>query len=690
MNGEGVNDSSGSSPEIIEHLRELVGRDVVLIWVHKGEKRPTWRRWQKTTIESMSDQRYLKNLANDRNVAVLTGEPSGNLCSIDIDDDEAVEPFLALNPQLRDTLRSRGRRGCNLWVRLDGGYPGTTALKRADGSAWGEWRSTGVCTMIHGLHPAGMSYTRSPEVPPVTVSFNDIVWPDDLELPWLAPDEELPGEGDESDDPIIRQYGVPVFFTKPDKEGTCYVKGINEAYWAGLYAAENVVLYEPDELTFFRYDIETGAYGVISPEAIKDAISYRLLEVSRQDDSMRLLENQRTERNLNAIVSRLKGIIEHRHAFTDRPRAVHLANCMLMLEDGEFRPAAFSPDFRSRNRSPITYDPTATCPRFLNELLLPAVHAEDAILLQKMAGLCLLGENLIQRFLILDGEPGRGKSQYGIVLQYLVGRENVTQLRNRHLEELFELFRILRRTLLVGVDVDADFLSSKGASSIKGLVGGDLMDAEQKGGTGIFQIEGKFNMLMTSNCRLKVKLQGDVGAWRRRMLIVRYEAPPPKVKIPNFGDVLIREEGPGILNWALEGLGMLLDDIGETGDIRLTPRQSGVVDSLLAESDSLRFFLRECVKHEKGSDLTVGEIVQAYAHYCPDKGWDPLPESRIGRESTLWPVTRRPPAGVPASSVSVVPSCRSCRRLLIPPPSRDKLGRLGRLLQTLALRERQE
>lgn len=69
-----------------------------------------------------------------------------------------------------------------------------------------------------------------------------------------------------------------------------------------------------------------------------------------------------------------------------------------------------------------------------------------------------------------------------------------------------------------------------------------------------------------------------------------------------------------------------------SGDIRLTPRQSGVVDSLLAESDSLRFFLESNVVKSPGSDLTVGEIVQAYAHYCPDQGWDPLPESQIGRQ----------------------------------------------------------
>jgi len=622
---------NGSSEMPVKHLVSLLGNDVVLLHASMGEKGPRWRGWQNTTIEMMQDERYIKAL-NKSNIAVLTGAPSGGLCSIDIDDDEMVEPFLALNPTLRQTLRSHGRRGCNVWVHIDGAYPPPSDIKKADGSAWGEWRSTGVCTMIHGTHPAGMSYTRSPEVPPVTVRFEDIQWPDDLLLPWLAPDDELPGQGQESDDPIIQRYGVPVFYSKPDKDGTCYVKGINEAYWAGLYAAEHIVLYEPDEQTFFRYDTGTGAYAVISPDAIKDAISHRMLEVSRQEESMRLLENMRTERSLNAITSRLKGIVEHRHAFTDRPRAVHLANCMLELENGEFTPIAFSPDFRSRNRSPIPYDPTANCPRFLNELLLPAVHPDDAIMLQKMAGLALLGENLIQRFVILDGEPGRGKSQYCIVLQYLVGRENVTQLRTKHLDERFELFRMLQRTFLVGVDVDADFLSSKGASKIKGLVGGDLMDAEQKGGNVVFQIEGKFNMVMTSNCRLKVKLQGDVGAWRRRMLIARYELPPPKVKIPNFGELLVREEGPGILNWALDGLRMLLDDIEETGDIRLTARQSGVVDSLLAESDSLRFFLRECVKHEKGSDLTVGEIVQAYAHYCPEKGWDPLPESSIGSQ----------------------------------------------------------
>src|SRR6185503_16122510 len=145
---------------------------------------------------------------------------------------------------------------------------------------------------------------------------------------------------------------------------------------------------------------------------------------------------------------------------------------------------------------------------------------------------------------------------------------------------------------LIGVDVDPDFLSTKGAAVIKGLVGGDYFDAEQKFGTGSFRLQGNFNVLITSNARLRVRLVGDVDAWRRRLTVIRFEGPPPQHKIPDFGAYLVLIEGPGILRWMLEGAAMVLAEIPATGgDFILTDRQKGVVDSLLAESDSLRHFL---------------------------------------------------------------------------------------------------
>jgi len=125
---------------------------------------------------------------------------------------------------------------------------------------------------------------------------------------------------------------------------------------------------------------------------------------------------------------------------------------------------------------------------------------------------------------------------------------------------------------------------------------------------------------------------GDSGAWKRRLLIIRFEAPPPAKKIPHFADLLIKEEGSGILNWALQGLGMLLQDIQTGGDIALSAAQVRIVDGLLAESDSLRHFLIENVVSDEDADLTVTEIIEAYAEYCPLKGWDPKPITVIQRE----------------------------------------------------------
>ena len=151
-------------------------------------------------------------------------------------------------------------------------------------------------------------------------------------------------------------------------------------------------------------------------------------------------------------MAQLRGIVERRGAFVQRERRIHLANGVVSFDNGG-QLLAFSPEFVSRNRSPIVFDENAKCERFLHELVYPAVHPEDAVLLQKYAGMCLLGNNLVQRILILDGESARGKTQFANVVQGIVGRENITQLRTKFLGDRFETFRFLKKTLLIGVDV---------------------------------------------------------------------------------------------------------------------------------------------------------------------------------------------------------------------------------------------
>jgi len=476
------------------------------------------------------------------------------------------------------------------------------------------------------IHPdTGTEYIVEQDEPIASINADNLLKTLTDYIP--SQDTAVPENNDPVFSALVDKYGKPYYFNDKGKLTT-----ISQSFWAGLHNEEHIQIYEPDERAFYRYDNKTGIYSDITEHLIKTEISERMLEVSREKN-IPGLETKRTTITLNHVVSQLKGVCEKRHAFHKISNYVHLANGVIVFKnnnDADLQP--FAPKLFSRNYCPIIFDETARCDRFLNELLLPAVTVDNALIIQKYVGLCLLGNNLVQRFLILEGLPGRGKSTIALIIQKLIGQVNVTELRTRHLSERFELYRYLKKTLLIGVDVPGKFLSEKGAYVIKGLVGGDYFDAEQKGGTGNFQMQGNFCIVITANSRLQVKLEGDIGAWKRRLLIVRFEGPHPAKKIPNFADVLIEKEGSGILNWALEGLSLILKDIEQYGDIQSPTSQEAIVDALLAESDSLHHFLTDQIERDGHLDLSVSEIVEAYAEYCPSKGWNPKPITVVSRE----------------------------------------------------------
>ena len=161
--------------------------------------------------------------------------------------------------------------------------------------------------------------------------------------------------------------------------------------------------------------------------------------------------------------------------------------------------------------------------------------------------------NLAQKIMIMTGTPGGGKSTLLEVIEAVVGPANVCQLRTEHLSDRFEISRFLRKTTLTGKDVTGHFFQTAGAHVLKALVGHDLLSAERKGSNREFQIQGEFGVAVSCNSRLRVKLDGDIDAWRRRLLIVRYEKPKPKERILDFAKKLLTEEASGILRWMVDG-----------------------------------------------------------------------------------------------------------------------------------------
>src|SRR5215475_12645354 len=96
---------------LVERLEKLLGSDVLLVPCEWGTKKPLVT-YVERPFEGTKSPAYLALFENEpRNIAVYLGKASGGLCAIDFDADEDLAAFLAVNPKLAVTTRSRGSRG---------------------------------------------------------------------------------------------------------------------------------------------------------------------------------------------------------------------------------------------------------------------------------------------------------------------------------------------------------------------------------------------------------------------------------------------------------------------------------------------------------------------------------------------------------------------------------------------------
>jgi hypothetical protein len=191
--------SNGDYPTFADAKNLLPG--AVFLPVDSGTKKPKHNAWQKTNFQDTQRPEYQDELEKSETIGILLGPPSGSLIDIDCDCLPFLARMLELNPALRDTLQTYGRRGGGLWLFLKGNYPErvhhllvSPGSPLADGNAKlvgnkveiGEFRGGCGQSIICGRRPGGGYYGWPCPNPPICLRFSDIIWPVELELPWLA------------------------------------------------------------------------------------------------------------------------------------------------------------------------------------------------------------------------------------------------------------------------------------------------------------------------------------------------------------------------------------------------------------------------------------------------------------------------------------------------------------------------
>lgn len=600
----------------VERVRTTFGNDAILIPARAGTKQPLQQGYTHFGIDKMTDPQHLAILERN-NIAILTGAASGNLISIDFDDDAAYKEFCDLNPELCKTRRTIGARGCNLWYRISGEYPtGVRKLTGRDGRPVGELRAGGGITVVAGRHPLGTDYQIDSSFLLRVVAFEDIRWPES----WNGVTEKV-----DPLDELTRKHGPPMLVG--ERGGV----QLNEAFIAAWILKENHIAFAKENERFYMYDEAAGIWPVRSAREVDRLIHDYIARLASESTVDRVHLQNRSgiaasiRQQLAALTSQAFFVPFRADRWIAFP-ANNTVVAVIPASSGCLENLAaipFNPSFRFITKSEVDFAVGAGCPRFLGDLLGPVLSPDDILLLQKMVGLAIVGENDVQKILLLEGQGNLGKGVLVRVIQKMMGRVLTTELRTRHLEGRFETSRFLGKRLLLGHDVQPDFLNTKSASLLKALTGGDSVSTEVKGSNGICDLEGRLHVFITSNAPLLVRVEADASAWRRRLVIISFHPPAGGLatRIPRFEDELVRGEGPGILNWMLQGALAAWADIRETGTIRMTPEQARRVDDRVRASDTVGVFVEERLDVLPEGGVASQTLWEAYLGFCRERGF---------------------------------------------------------------------
>ena len=402
-----------------------------------------------------------------------------------------------------------------------------------------------------------------------------------------------------------------------------YGKKIDEIEMAKRLCSIHVIYF--CQGVFWKYDFKRNIFSELSTNKLNGLI-YDEVECIAQDYGIENINALLRSSTLELIKEWLRTYTEDNMAFSEKRFIYHCRNGVLCYEDDRIVLKEHSPNFRSLWQSSIVYDPNAIPQRFLHQLLEPALTRDQIDILQLYVGQCLFGKNTSQTFLLMTGTAGAGKSTIATIIENLLGRPNYGTIRLEHTTGRFELGRLIGRSLLTAKDVAPDFLSKSGGANLKALTGSDFIEVEFKNSNERSDIRGDFNVIITSNSILRLQIASDIEAWRRRILWIDYRNAPVKNKVNNFADVLIEEEGSGILNWALEGL-MKLSKNGWL--IPKSKEQMRQVNFLLKSSDPVRTFVRNFICTSAVDSLPTDELVKAYGFISEHYRWDSIPRRKL-------------------------------------------------------------
>jgi P4 family phage/plasmid primase-like protien len=297
-------------------------------------------------------------------------------------------------------------------------------------------------------------------------------------------------------------------------------------------------------------------------------------------------------------------------------------NGVLEITSRTFHP--HGPQWFARRKIGTTYDPAATCPKFLQ--LLNAMFAdrgEDAAgfvnVIQAWAGSAMAVSHLSReerKALILVGPSRTGKTELSRIIRLLIGNPIATP-SVAEISERFGLSSLYEAAAWIRDDAinEGDNLDPQ---RFKTIVTGEPIDIERKHRPAVSGVELQLPVLLTTNALPRARDRSDAIFNRSLVLEMTNVVSEDQahqlrqaMAVPRgmtVGTHLMESEGPGVLNWALAGLQRLL----ERGSYDLPDSVRNAIQRFKDDNNPVGEWARSAIVKSPHSKVARADLMCAY------------------------------------------------------------------------------
>lgn len=245
--------------------------------------------------------------------------------------------------------------------------------------------------------------------------------------------------------------------------------------------------------------------------------------------------------------------------------------------------------------------------KFLDEA--GAGPADIRMLLQYF-GYCMTRDTSQQKFMILKGNGGTGKSRVIGLLEYIIGGENTCSISLQDLNRRFYATNLYGKLLNSCADISSEAMSS--VDIIKKATGEDTLMYERKGKDPTTFVS--YAKLLFSANEIPVNMDEKSNAWYRRLLIFEMN------KVPAKKDTSLQKKLCGEAEATIYMAVNAVSELYQAADheIMATENSLRLTKELNREADSALSFLDDCVVRAHGKRIRRSSFYNEYRKYCEE------------------------------------------------------------------------